>query len=98
VSFLDKVDPCLLADPYVVAGWVKMELVAVKSVKITHSGLVITVCVSASQRDRELHATQMRTRAVTCFALKKREPLKGVITGVAVNVKVDQLKGKIPSV
>ena len=35
---------------------------------------------------------------VNCFALKKRAPLKGVITGVGVNVKVDQLKGRIPSV
>jgi hypothetical protein len=25
-------------------------------------------------------------------------PLKGVITGIVVNIKVDQLKGKIPSV
>jgi hypothetical protein len=35
---------------------------------------------------------------VNCFAFKKRLPLKGVTTGVAVNVKVDQLKGKIPGV
>ena len=32
---------------------------------------------------------------MNCFALKKRVPLKRVIIGVAVNVKVDQLKGKI---
>jgi hypothetical protein len=37
-------------------------------------------------------------RDVNCFALKKRALLKGVITGVAINVKVDQLKGKIPGV
>ena len=35
---------------------------------------------------------------MNCFALKKRAPLKVMITGVAVNVKVDQLEGKIPSV
>lgn len=35
---------------------------------------------------------------MNCFALKKRVPLKGVITRVAVNVNVDQLKGKIPGV
>ena len=33
---------------------------------------------------------------MNCFELKKRAPLKGVITGVAVNVKVDQLKGRFP--
>lgn len=26
VTFLEKVDSCLLADPYVVSGWVKKEL------------------------------------------------------------------------
>jgi hypothetical protein len=41
---------------------------------------------------------QMGTRDVKCFALNKWAPLKGEITGVAVNVKVDQLKGKIPNV
>ena len=35
---------------------------------------------------------------MNCFALKKRAPLKGVNTGVAVNVKVDQLKGKMLAV
>ena len=40
----------------------------------------------------------MVARDVNCFALKKRLTLKGVITGVVVNVKADQLKGKIPGV
>ena len=35
---------------------------------------------------------------MNCFALKKRAPLNAVITGVEVNVKADQLKGKIPGV
>ena len=33
VTFFEKVDPCLLADPFVVSGWVKTELSAVESVK-----------------------------------------------------------------
>ena len=45
-----------------------------------------------------LHINRMEARDVNCFALKKRVPLKGVIAGVAVNVKVDQLKEKIPGV
>ena len=32
---------------------------------------------------------------MNCFALKKMVPLKEVITGLVVNVKADQLKGKI---
>jgi hypothetical protein len=40
----------------------------------------------------------MGARDVDCFALKKRVPLKGLNTGVTVNVKADQLKGKIPGV
>lgn len=41
---------------------------------------------------------QMGTRDVTCFALKNRVPLKRVITGVSVGVKMDKLKKKIPVV
>jgi hypothetical protein len=47
---------------------------------------------------KALRVNRTGARHVNCFALKKRVPLKGVITGVAVNVKVDQLMGKIPSV
>jgi hypothetical protein len=47
-----------------------MELGAVESVKVTRSGLVIIVCVSAGQRERVLRITRMGTRAMTCFALK----------------------------
>ena len=69
-----------------------------KTVRVTRNGLVILVCVSAGQREKALRVKQMGAINVNCFALKKRAPLKGVITGVAVNVKVDQLKGKIPGV
>ena len=41
VKFLRKVDPCLLADPFVVSGWVKTELGAVESVRVSRSGRVI---------------------------------------------------------
>ena len=60
------------------------------------SGLVIIVCVSAGQREQALCVKRMGARDVNCFPLKKRAPLKGVITGVAVNVKVDQLMVQIP--
>ena len=81
-----------------VSGWVKTELGAVESVEVTRRGLVIIVCVSAGQREKALRVKRMGKRDVNCFATKKRAPLKGVITGVAVNVKVNQLKGKIPGV
>jgi hypothetical protein len=45
-----------------------------------------------------LRIEPLGTRDVNCFALKKRVPLKVAITGVVVNVEVDQLKGKIPGV
>jgi hypothetical protein len=52
VKFLEKVDPCLLTDPFVVSGCVKTELGAVESVRVTRSSLVIIVCVSADQREQ----------------------------------------------
>ena len=51
VTFLEKVDPCLLADPFVISGWVGKELGTVESVKVTCTGLVIFVCVSSDQRE-----------------------------------------------
>ena len=47
MKFLEKVDPCLLADLFGVSGWVKTELGAVESVRVTRSGLVIIVYVFA---------------------------------------------------
>ena len=35
---------------------------------------------------------------MNCFVLKKTTPMKGVITGVAVDINVDQLGAKIPGV
>ena len=59
VTFLEKVDPCLLADPFVVSGWVKTKLRDVESVKVTKTGLVIIVCVSAGQREQALRVKGM---------------------------------------
>ena len=52
-------DPCFLADPFVISGWVKTELGAVESGKVTRSGLVIIVCVSAGQREQALLVIRM---------------------------------------
>ena len=84
----------LLESHPVVSGWVKTELSAVESVKVTRSGLVRIVCASPGKREQVLNVKQMGTRHVNGFALKKNMPLKGVITGVVVNVKVDQRKRK----
>ena len=56
VTYLEKVNPCLLTDPSVVSGWVGKDLGAVESVKVTCnvSGLVICFCVSSDQREQAL--------------------------------------------
>ena len=78
-----------MADPFVVSGWLKTEFCAVESVRVSRSWLVIIVCVSAGQMEKALRVKRMGARNVNCFALKKRVPLKGVITGEAVNGKAD---------
>jgi hypothetical protein len=70
----------------------------VESVRVTRSSILIIVCVSAGQREQALRVKRIGGRYVNCFALKKRVPLKGVLYFTLVNVKADQLKGKIPSV
>lgn len=75
---MDKLDPCLLVDPFVVSGLVGKELGAVESVKVTCSVLVIFVCVSSDQREWSLRVKQLWSRSVSCFALRNRAPLKGV--------------------
>ena len=65
------------------------------SVRVTRSGLVIIVCVSVVQRKNALKVKRMGVSKVKCFVLKKKEPMKGVITGEVVNIKVDQRRGNI---
>lgn len=88
VRFLEKVYPCLLANPYVVSGWVEKKLGTVNSVKVSRSGLGLIFCVSST----------FGTRTVSRFGLLSRAPMKEVITGVALIVEVDQLKMRIPGV
>ena len=54
VKFMEKVDSCLLADPFVVSQWVKKVLGHVESVRLTRSGLVLIVYVSIGQRKNAL--------------------------------------------
>ena len=89
VKFMEKVDSCLLADPFVVSRWVEKELGHVESVRVTRSGLVIIVCVSVGQWKNALEVKRMGARKVNCFLLKKRAPMKGVVPGVAVDINVD---------
>lgn len=67
VIFLgERMDPCLLADPYGVSGW----LGTVESVKVTqwtHN--------SSVQRERALRTTRLGTRTLNCFVLRSRVPL-----------------------
>ena len=84
---MEKVDSCLLADPFVVSLWVEKELGNVESVRVTRRGLVIIVCVSVGQRENALGIQRMGARKVNCFFLKKRAPMKRVITGVVDKYK-----------
>ena len=70
-------DPCLLADPFVVSGWVKAELGAVESVRVTRSGLVIIVCDSAGQSEKALHDKRMGARNVNCFCSQEKSTIEG---------------------
>ena len=65
VRFLKRVEPGLLADPWVV-GWkrrVEKMVGAVESVKVSQSGLVMFVCVSSDQTPCDV------TWAMTCVLL-----------------------------
>ena len=42
--------------------------------------------------------TCLGTRSLSCFALRSRAPLEGVITGVALSVEVEQIKMRMPNV
>ena len=59
LKFKEKVDSCLLADPFVVSRWVKKELGNMESVRVTRSGLVIIVCVSVGQKEKALGVKQI---------------------------------------
>ena len=67
LTFLEKVDACLLADSFMVSGWMTKELGATESVTVTCSGLVIFVCVSSGQSEQARCVTQLGSRAVSCL-------------------------------
>ena len=78
VRFVEIMDPCILAESYVVSGWVEKRLGTVELVKLTWNGLMMIYCVSSTQKEWAL-----QTRVMTC----DRAPLKGVITGVILSVE-----------
>ena len=98
VRFVERMDPCFLVDPYVVLGWVEERLGYIELGKVTRSGLLMIYCVSSAQMEMALQIKRLGTRIVTCFALRSRAFLKGVITGVALSVEEEQWKLKIPGV
>jgi hypothetical protein len=68
-----------LADPFVVSERVKtVECCGIGEGNQKWSG---DNCVSAGRREQELRVKLMGTRDVNWFALEKRVPVKGVITG-----------------
>ena len=71
VKFLEKVDPCLLADPFVVSG-------AVESVRVTRSGLVIIVCVFAGQREKALCINRMEARKCELFCFQEKGAIERI--------------------
>ena len=66
-------DPCLLADPFVVSGWVKSELGAVESVRVTKSGLVIIVFLLV-RGNSSLRVKRMGAR--NCFARSEKAAIE----------------------
>lgn len=74
---MERMDHCILADPYVVSGWVEKRLGTVELVRLTEwtSG---DLCFF---RERVLRITRFRDTKCNLFALQSRVLLKGVITG-----------------
>jgi hypothetical protein len=87
-----KLDSCFFPDPYVVSGWVKDKLGAVTCESFEKWNCLYFLCILRPQA-----AGAARVEA-SCFALRSRALLKGVISRVALSVKLDQMKKNIPGV
>lgn len=64
-----------------ISKMVEKALGEVKSVKIMRSVLVLISCVSANQKRCGLGLTRVDDYAVSFFELRRRAPVKGVISG-----------------
>lgn len=64
----------------------------VKLLKITRSGLVLIAYASAAQKKSMVGLTRFEDYAVPCFELRRRSPVKGIISGVSEELDIDILK------
>lgn len=69
----------------------------VESIKVTRSGLILIDCASEEQRKTAVGLKRIHTTEVSCFKLQSGAPIKGVITGVTMDVNIEYLK-RIPGV
>lgn len=61
----------------------------VNTVIVYRSRLILILCMSFAQKEQAFCLTCVGIRAVSCFALQSRAPLKTVILGVALSLKFD---------
>lgn len=67
----------------------RKEIGDVNAVRITRGGLVIVGCRTVKQRDKALKIKQYDLTPVTSFPLKEKPCVKGVISGVSIDIDLD---------
>ena len=78
------------SDSHEVGRFIKEEIGEVKTVRVARGGIVIVECRTTRQKDKGLKMTFGRADVVF-FPMREKPTVKGVISGVPLNVEAEWL-------
>lgn len=71
------------------------EIGVIKSAKILRNGSLLIICMDEKQQMKVIRMNKINGKKVQCSKTNGKKIVKGVITGIPVNVSVEDVKGNI---
>lgn len=71
------------------------EIGEVRCTKILRNGSLLIICRDGGQQGRAIRMKQINGRKVQCTLTRDRNLVRGVVTGIPVNVSADVVKGNV---
>ena len=77
------------SDIHEVGRFIKKVVGEVKAVRISRGGIVTVECEPTEQRDGALKIRSCGRADIVCFSMRDRPTVKGVISGVPIDVEAE---------
>lgn len=74
---------------------ISKEIGEVRSAKILRDGSLIIICKDGEQQGKAIKINKMNSKKVHCSLMNDRKWVRGVITGIPVNVTAEDIKGNV---